>query len=192
MKRSAEPKSLILALGFPSDQADIIHAFVGGAALHGVKLPGTDGKTYSLASFSKAKILAIVFTCNHCPTAQAYEQRLINLTKKYTPLGVSVVVYPDQLFKEKTPHGLLEEVHYAAVRNLEGTVEKQEEYSVNGHPALRSVIDHHERKGQKGYSRFELILVPPRLYTIRTSHSRREALDSASLKGFADSFRLNP
>ena len=55
------------------------------------KLPGIDGKTYSLASFSKAKILAIVFTCNHCPTAQAYEQRLINLTKKYTPLGVSVV-----------------------------------------------------------------------------------------------------
>jgi thiol-disulfide isomerase/thioredoxin len=54
-------------------------------------LPGVDGKTYSLASFSKAKILAIVFSCNHCPTAQAYEDRLIQLTKDYAAKGVSVV-----------------------------------------------------------------------------------------------------
>ena len=36
-----EPRKLILALGFPSDHAEIIHAFVGGSALHGVKLQGT-------------------------------------------------------------------------------------------------------------------------------------------------------
>ena len=42
MKKSTEPKKLILTLGFPSDRADIIHAFVGGSALHGVKLRGTD------------------------------------------------------------------------------------------------------------------------------------------------------
>jgi predicted nucleotidyltransferase len=42
MKKSTEPKKLILALGFPADRADIIHAFVGGSALHGVKLRGTD------------------------------------------------------------------------------------------------------------------------------------------------------
>ena len=42
MKKSTEPKRLILALGFPADRADIIHAFVGGSALHGVKLQGTD------------------------------------------------------------------------------------------------------------------------------------------------------
>ena len=55
------------------------------------KLPGTDGKIYSLASFKKAKILMIVFTCNHCPTAQAYEDRLIKLTKEYSAKGVAVV-----------------------------------------------------------------------------------------------------
>jgi predicted nucleotidyltransferase len=42
MKKTTEPKKLILALGFPSDRADIIHAFVGGSALHGVKLQGMD------------------------------------------------------------------------------------------------------------------------------------------------------
>ena len=42
MKDSLEPLRLILALGFPIQNADIIHAFIGGSALHGVKLGGTD------------------------------------------------------------------------------------------------------------------------------------------------------
>ena len=54
-------------------------------------LPGTDGKTYSLASFAKSKILVVVFTCNHCPTAQAYEERIIQLVKDYSPMGVAFV-----------------------------------------------------------------------------------------------------
>jgi peroxiredoxin len=55
------------------------------------KLPGTDGKIYSLASFAKAKILLIVFTCNHCPTAQAYEDRIIELVNDYKNKGVQVI-----------------------------------------------------------------------------------------------------
>ena len=55
------------------------------------KLKGIDGKIYSLASFKDAKILAIVFTCNHCPTAQAYEDRLIKLTKDYKAKGVTLI-----------------------------------------------------------------------------------------------------
>jgi len=62
-----------------------------GAAAPDFKLPGTDGKTYTLASFSEARILVIVFTCNHCPTAQAYEDRLIQLTSEYAPRDVAVV-----------------------------------------------------------------------------------------------------
>ena len=54
-------------------------------------LQATDGKTYSLASFSKSDVLVIVFTCNHCPTAQAYEDRIIQLTKDYAAKNVSVV-----------------------------------------------------------------------------------------------------
>src|SRR6476660_3939420 len=62
-----------------------------GASAPGFKLPGTDGKTYSLASFKNANILVIVFTCNHCPTAQAYEDRIIQLAKDYSSKGVAVV-----------------------------------------------------------------------------------------------------
>jgi thiol-disulfide isomerase/thioredoxin len=62
-----------------------------GAKAPDFRLPGVDGKTYSLASFSKSKILVVLFTCNHCPTAQAYEDRIINLVKEYTPKGVGFV-----------------------------------------------------------------------------------------------------
>ena len=62
-----------------------------GAKAPDFKLPGTDGKIYSLASFSKAKILVVLFTCNHCPTAQAYEDRIIKLTNDYKTKGVQVV-----------------------------------------------------------------------------------------------------
>ncbi|HEY5550352.1 MAG TPA: redoxin family protein [Opitutaceae bacterium] len=54
-------------------------------------LPGVDGKTYTPASFADAKILCLIFTCNHCPTAQRYEKRLKQLTADYAPKGVAVV-----------------------------------------------------------------------------------------------------
>ena len=62
-----------------------------GSKAPAFSLKAVDGKTYSLASFSKYKILVIVFTCNHCPTAQAYEDRIIQLAKDYQPKNVGVV-----------------------------------------------------------------------------------------------------
>lgn len=54
-------------------------------------LPATDGKTYSLKDFASSKVLVIVFTCNHCPTAQAYEERIKQLVTDYKSRGVAVV-----------------------------------------------------------------------------------------------------
>jgi len=54
-------------------------------------LPGVDGHNYRLADFADAKILVVVFTCNHCPTAQAYEDRIKKLTSDYKNKGVAVV-----------------------------------------------------------------------------------------------------
>jgi peroxiredoxin len=54
-------------------------------------LPGVDGEEYSLADFADAKLLVVVFTCNHCPTAQAYEERLTKLHKEYRDKGVALV-----------------------------------------------------------------------------------------------------
>jgi thiol-disulfide isomerase/thioredoxin len=55
-------------------------------------LPGIDGKMYDLENFSKASVLVIIFSCNHCPTAQAYEDRIIALAKDYKPRGVELVM----------------------------------------------------------------------------------------------------
>jgi peroxiredoxin len=62
-----------------------------GSAAPDFHLPGVDGKTYSLADFAPAKVLVVIFTCNHCPTAQAYEGRLARLQADYRDKGVAVV-----------------------------------------------------------------------------------------------------
>ena len=62
-----------------------------GAAAPDFSLRGVDGKTYTLASFKNAKVLVVVFMCNHCPTSQAYEPRMIKLTSDYGSKGVKVV-----------------------------------------------------------------------------------------------------
>ncbi len=54
-------------------------------------LPGVDGKEHKLAEYDKAKVLVIVFTCNHCPTAQAYEERIKKLAADYKSKGVALV-----------------------------------------------------------------------------------------------------
>lgn len=55
-------------------------------------LPGIDGKNHSLKEYDGAKILAIIFTCNHCPVAQMYEKRIKHLVTDYRPRGVGFVV----------------------------------------------------------------------------------------------------
>ena len=52
------------------------------------KLPTADGKTVSLADYKDAKAVVVVFTCNHCPVAKAYEQRFNALAKDYSDRGV--------------------------------------------------------------------------------------------------------
>lgn len=54
-------------------------------------LKNIDGKMVSMADYPDAKGFIVVFTCNHCPYAKAYEQRIIDLDKKYKPLGFPVI-----------------------------------------------------------------------------------------------------
>ena len=71
------------------------------------KLPGVDGKVYSLESFSEKNILVVIFMCNHCPYVKAVLQRLIGLQKETGPQGVQLVGinsndaerYPDDSFE---------------------------------------------------------------------------------------------
>ncbi len=62
-----------------------------GDAAPDFSLPGVDGKTYTLKDFSSAKALVVLFTCNHCPTAQAYEARFKKLVADLKGREVAVV-----------------------------------------------------------------------------------------------------
>lgn len=62
-----------------------------GAPAPDFTLPGVDGRDHSLKDFAEAKVLVVVFTANHCPTAQYYEERLKQLVKDYEGKGVAVV-----------------------------------------------------------------------------------------------------
>lgn len=77
-----------------------------GASAPDFTLPGVDGRDYQLSDFAEYKFLAMIFTCNHCPTAQSYEERIKALVSEYRPQGVGFVaispndpksVRPDEL-----------------------------------------------------------------------------------------------
>jgi peroxiredoxin len=54
-------------------------------------LPGVDGKIHKLSDYAASPVLVVVFTCNHCPIAQMYEQRIQQLDQDYRGHGVAVV-----------------------------------------------------------------------------------------------------
>ncbi|MGH7145410.1 MAG: thioredoxin family protein [Planctomycetota bacterium] len=62
-----------------------------GAPAPDFHLPGVDGKTYSLADFQSAKLLIVMFTCNHCPYVVGSEDRQKKLYADYQPKGVALV-----------------------------------------------------------------------------------------------------
>ena len=62
-----------------------------GAKAPNFDLPGIDGRNYSLEDFDEYEVLFVVFWANHCPTAQAYEDRLIEMVNTYRPKGVGFV-----------------------------------------------------------------------------------------------------
>jgi peroxiredoxin len=79
----------VMALAsFAADQPETLKI---GAQAPDFNLLGVDGKRYSLKSFADADILAVVFTCNHCPTAQAYEERIKQLTSDYKAKKVAII-----------------------------------------------------------------------------------------------------
>jgi peroxiredoxin len=62
-----------------------------GSAAPDFSLPGIDGKTHTLGEYKNSQLLAIVFTCNHCPTAQLYETRIKKLVGDFQSKSVAFV-----------------------------------------------------------------------------------------------------
>lgn len=65
-------------------------------------LKNINNKNVSLKDFKDAKGYIVIFTCNHCPYAQAYEERIIALDKKYKKMGYPVIaINPNNPAKQK-------------------------------------------------------------------------------------------
>ncbi len=64
---------------------------IGDAAPDFQKIIGIDDNEHSLSDYGDAKLIVLVFTCNHCPVAVAYEDRLVQLQADYKDKGVQVI-----------------------------------------------------------------------------------------------------
>jgi peroxiredoxin len=80
----------LMALGVGS--AEEVHPILAlGSPAPDFALPGVDGQTHKLSDYAASPVLVVVFTCNHCPIAQMYEQRIQQLANDYKNKGVAVV-----------------------------------------------------------------------------------------------------
>jgi len=84
--------SLLCRFSFAQESHPEPKTLTIGSAAPDFRLTGVDDKTYSLSSFASAKVLVVVFSCNHCPTAQAYEDRLNAIYNDFTSKGVALVM----------------------------------------------------------------------------------------------------
>jgi peroxiredoxin len=84
--------ALLLLLTSASLQAQPAHPILGlGSPAPDFALPGVDGKVHRLSDYAASPILVVIFTCNHCPIAQMYEQRIEQFYENYSKKGVAVV-----------------------------------------------------------------------------------------------------
>ncbi len=103
-----------------------------GEAARPFSLPGTDGKTYTLDSFKDKKILVVIFSCNHCPYVQAYEDRMMALQKEFGGQGVQFVLinsnedqnYPEDSFDEMVKRAKLKGYPFPYLRDESQEVAK--------------------------------------------------------------------
>ncbi len=83
--------AVVMVLASCSPAAELKKLSVGDAAPDWSGIIGVDDKEHALADYKKAKAVVLVFTCNHCPVAVAYEDRLVALQKDYEEKGVQLI-----------------------------------------------------------------------------------------------------
>src|SRR5579871_2786039 len=76
---------------------------VGGAAPAWSGLPGVDDQKHSLADYKDKPVVVIVFTCNSCPVAQDYEDRIIAFARKHAGQVALVAVNVNTIEEDRLP-----------------------------------------------------------------------------------------
>ncbi|MCF8334789.1 MAG: thioredoxin family protein, partial [Bacteroidales bacterium] len=82
---------ITLTLFLATVTAGIAGGYEVGDEATDFKLKNIDGSYVSLSDYENAKGFIVIFTCNHCPYAQKYEERIKQLDKKYDPKGFPVI-----------------------------------------------------------------------------------------------------
>ncbi len=93
-------------------------------------LPGVDGKSYSPSTFKDAKILVVLFSCNHCPYVVGSEERMINFYNDYRPRGVAMIAinsnetvgHPTDSFEHMITHAQEKQLRFPYVRDDDQSV----------------------------------------------------------------------
>jgi len=62
-----------------------------GAKAPDFNLKGVDGKMHSLADYGDKKVVAVIVSCNHCPTVVQYEDRMVDIQRDYADKGVQFI-----------------------------------------------------------------------------------------------------
>lgn len=91
-------------------------------------LPATDGNYYSLDSFKDKKALVVVFSCNHCPYVQAYEDRIKEIQRDYQDLQLVAINsnedinYPEDSFENMKKRGTQKQFNFPYLRDADQSV----------------------------------------------------------------------
>ncbi len=85
---AADPAFVPNPVAVPKQEVKVLET---GQSAPDFRLPDVNGKFVSLSDFNKSDVLVIIFHCNHCPTAQAYEDRMISFTNDYKDKSVAMV-----------------------------------------------------------------------------------------------------
>jgi hypothetical protein len=102
---------------------------------------------------------------------------------------VSFSIYPKELFQLSTPEQMLDNAREGAFTSTEGTLEKQEDFTFEGHQG-RTIYFSALNEGQQLYSRFDWIIAEPCLYQVAFVGFNREELDAVDIQEYFQSFAL--
>jgi peroxiredoxin len=103
-----------------------------GSSAPDFNLPGTDGKNYRLSFFDGKKGFVIIFSCNHCPYVQAYEDRIKEIQSVYSGRGIGLLAinandsdqYEDDSFENMKKRSMERGFNFPYLRDEEQTTAK--------------------------------------------------------------------
>ena len=133
---------LLLIFGFYNNGNTPISSL--GRVVPDFSLKNTDKSMVSLTDFKNAKGFIVIFTCNHCPFAKLYNQRLNDLNTKYKALGVPLVAINsmDATIYEDTPQAfIIWKVDNNWIIKYSGAIDDNGEHPELAHSFIANAVD---------------------------------------------------